>query len=398
MRTPKEQSDFMASRQNMIGGSDIGSLLSNQIPVEYGCERRLFYRLSDYPPDGPDTSTEPMMLGNILEDAVRKGFENATGARVDVVGLTKHPTIDFLQYHDDGIIHPHVDSGRKTHGVLEVKAVGREMMAKINADGLPLDYVGQLAGGQASHRLEYGAFAVGMREDLLPLVAIELASRLAGHPIPELPRQPKIVHFEMPRLDDIINLIESYAPKFWSTLKDESKIPPRLEPESARCQRCSYRVRCHGEAIMASVQPEVHIPRRRDLDPLIEEYRDRRNLLEESEALVTETEEKFKALLGKQTAIQVPILIDGKEKWKNILWRLSKGRETVDGRRMAAQYDMLRRSAIESGVPGAELVPPSSRFINVGMPSRPLRLSGILPPKPKKKGEVPEMDEESFEE
>ncbi len=394
MRTPQEQSDFMASRQNMIGGSDIGSLLSNQIPVEYGCERRLFYRLSDYPADGPDTSTEPMMLGNVLEDAVRKGFENATGARVDVVGLTKHPTINCLQYHDDGIIHPHADSERKTPGVLEVKAVGREMMAKINANGLPLDYVGQLAGGQASHRLDYGAFAVGMREDLLPLVAIELASKLAGHPIPELPRQPKIVHFEMPRQDEIIELIESYAPKFWATLKNESKIPPRLEPEDPRCGRCNFKVRCQGAAVMEGIQIEHGVPERRDLDLLIQEYRDRSALLEEATDLVNETQRKFKTALDKTTAVKVNI----EGKWKNIIYRIRKGAERVDGKRMAAQYDALRRAAIEAKVAGAELVPPSGQFINVGMPSRPILLAGVLPKKEKKAGEVPETDEESFEE
>lgn len=389
MRTTQEQSEFMASRMEGIGGSDIGSLLSSQIEVEYGCERRLWYRLSGYPADGAENQTEPMLLGNILEDSIRRAYSDRTGRRVDQVGLKKHPTISCLQYHDDGLIHPGHDDPRSTNGVLEVKAVGREMMAKVNERGLPIDYICQLAGGQASHSLEWGEFAVGTREDLLPLVAIELSARLSGQPIPEIPRQPKIVHFEMERQTAIIELIENYAPKFWLTLKDESKIPPRLEPESPRCGRCQYQNSCQGAAVMAGIEPELSIPRRNDLNPLINEYQTRSALLEEATALVKETQDKFRAELGATTAVKVQI--DGK--WKNILYRLTKGRQSIDGPRLAAQYDALRRAAIDAGLIGAELTPPSGTFMSNGMPFRTLRLSSVLPKKENKKGEVSETED-----
>ena len=389
MRSPQEQAEFLDSRRHGIGGSDLGSLLSNQIPVEYGCERRLWYRLSEYPQDGPENATEPILLGNILEQTVRDAYQDQTGNRVEVVGLKKHDTIECLQYHDDGIIHPGPDSDRKTPGVLEVKSIGREMMAKVNASGLCTDYVCQLAGGQGAHRLEWGEFALGMREDLLPLVAIELSAKLAGHPIPELPRRPKIVHFQMDRQTEIIRLIEDYAPKFWSTLKNEAKIPPRMEPEDPRCGRCAYKIRCQGTAVMEGIQPEDAIPQRRDLDALVQEYRERSALLEEATELVKETQNKFRTSLDKATAVKVEV----EGKWKNIIYRLRRGGERVDGKRMAAAYDALRRAAIDAGVVGAELTPASDRFMSKGMPSRPLLLSGLLPKKEKKPGEVPEMDD-----
>ncbi len=392
MRSPQEQEEFLKSRRHGIGGSDLGSLLSNQIPVDYGCERRLWYQKSEYPPDGSDTSTEPMALGNILEDTIRRAYQDQTGNRVEVVGLTRHPTIDCLQYHDDGIIHPHVGDEHNTPGVLEVKGIGREMMAKVNADGLPADYVCQVAGGQACHNLEWGAFSVGMREDLLPLVAIELAARLAGYPIPELPRRPKIVQFPLPRQTEIIDTIESYAPKFWSTLKNESRMPPRMEPENPRCGRCNYKLRCHGPAIMEGIQPETDVPKRHDLDLLVQEYRDRSALLDEAENLLKETQDKFRVALDKTTAVKVSI--DGK--WKNIIYRLRRGGERIDGKRMSAAYDALRRAAIEAGVAGAELTPASGDFVSTGLPSRPLLLDSLLPKKEKKRGEVPELDDESW--
>lgn len=389
MRSPQEQADFMASRQHGIGGSDIGSLLSNQIDVEYGCERRLWYRLSEYPTDGSDNSTEPMILGNILEKYIVRAYEDRTGNTVKQFGLKKHPTVDCLQYHDDGEIFPHAGHPRKTNGVLECKGLGREMMAKVNESGLCADYLCQCQSGISAFKFDWGAFAVGMRDDLLPLVAIELSAIVAGESIPTLPRQPKILTFEVERDDAICNAIESYAPKFWSTLKNESKIPPRLEPEDPRCGRCNFKNRCQGAAVMEGIQPEIRVPQRRDLDALVQEYRDRSALLEEAEGLVKETQQKFKAALDKTTAVKVDI----EGKWKNIIYRVRKGAERVDGKRMAAQYDSLRRAAIEAAVPGAELVPPSGQFANTGLPSRPLLLSGLLPKKEKKPGEVPETDD-----
>jgi hypothetical protein len=290
----------------------------------------------------------------------------------------------------DRIIHPAPDDQRLDDGVLEIKAVGREMMRKIQEDGLPFDYVCQLNHGILCHGLEWGAFAVAVREDLLPIVAIDLAAQITGEAIPRLPRRAKILHFDMERSPEICDLIEEYGPKFWATIGDESKAPRRLEPEDPRCYRCSRRNWCQGAAIMEGIGPEPRVVQRPDLALLAEEYRTNAALLEQCEELVGETEKKFKAALGTTTAARVPV--DGE--WKNVIYRLRKGAERVDGRAMAVQYDATRRAAIAAGVPGAELIPPSSKFTKIGMVSRPLLLSALLPKKPKGKGEVPETDEE----
>lgn len=389
--TPATRTAFLQSRIGKIGGSDIGSLLSNQMEVEYGCERNLWARLSGVPTDNPDAETEVMTLGNVLEPFVRRAYCDQTGRSVVQHGLKKHGTVASLQYHDDGIITPAPGDMRTTNGVLEVKAIGREMMAKVNEYGLPPDYVLQPQAGMGVHDLTWASFAVGTRDDLLPLVAIEQAATLAGDSMPKLPRRPKIAHFDVERNDDIITTIEEYAPVFLATVGVEAKAPRRLDPEDPRCGRCSRAIWCQGRAIMESVLPENHIPQRRDLAPLIDEYRVNSALLEQCEALVGETEDKFRAALGGTTAVKVPI--DGG--WKNIIYRLRKGAMRVDGKAMAAQYDQLRRAAISAGVVGAELVPVSSEFDRVGGPSRPLLLKSLLPKKEKKKGEVPEVDSES---
>ncbi len=397
--TNAERFVFLESRRIGIGGSDAGSLLSNQITVEYGCERALWARLSGIPPDNPERETEPMIMGSLLEPWVARAYSDATGRQVEEVGLKKHAEHDSLQVHVDRLICPTIEDRRTTKGVLEIKTVGTEMMRKIQEDGLPIDYLLQWEHGAACYDIDWGAFAICERDDLLPLVVIELSAIIAGNPIPKLPRKPKILHFEMKANSEIRKKIEEYGPKFWATLNNEELAPPRLEPEDPRCGRCPRRIWCQGAALLEGIEPETNIPRRPDLGLLVEEYRTNMNLMESCEDLVAETENKFRKAMGRQTAVKVPVVTGGSTEWKNVLYRHRQGSERVDGRSMAVQYDTLRRAVIAAAVPGSEIIPPSSEFIRKGMPSRPLRLSAVLPVKAKKSGEVPEIDgPEDFQE
>lgn len=385
----KERDAFLQSRQRGIGGSDIGSMLSNVITVEYGCERNLWARLSGVPEDNPERASEPQILGTILEPYIRRAYEDQTGRRVEQAGLTKHPSITSLQYHDDGVIYPAVGDTRTTRGVLEVKGIGRDMMRKVNEQGLCIDYVLQVQAGIANLDTQWGAFAVAVREDIMPLVVIEQAAILAGESSPVLPRQLRIEHFEVERNPDITGLIEDYAPKFWATVGNHAQAPKRMEPEDPRCSRCVRKNWCQGAAIMESVEPEAEIPKRTDLDPLIEEYKINVGLLEQCEELVTATERKIKDALGGTQAVKVQV----GEDWKNIIYRLRNGARRVDGRSMAVAYDSLRRLVIQAGLPGSELVPGSGHFFRQGGPSRPLLLAGVLPKKDKGVGELDEEEE-----
>jgi hypothetical protein len=394
-----DRAAFLFSRTQGLGGSDMGSLLSQVLPVEYGCQRNLWARLSGIPEDEAGAETEPMLLGTLCEPFIRRAYSDKMGRRVEVFGLKKHDTVTALQYHDDGIIYPAIDDKRTTPGTLEVKALGRQMMYKVNETGLPLDYVIQLQNGLSTHKHEWGAFAVSVREDILPVIALELAAQVASDPMPKLPRRIKIIQFEVERDEEIIGAIETEAPRFWATIGNESKSPPRLEPDDPRCGRCPRKVWCQGKALMDSVEPEHGIVRRPDLAALVEEYRTNIAILNECKELVGETEKKFKEALGSVPAVKVPVPSESGIEWKNVIYRLRGGANRVDGRAMAITYDQIRRAAIEAKLPGADLTPPSSEFEKVGAPSRPLLLSSLLPKKPKKKGEVPEVDspEESTE-
>lgn len=374
-----ERKEFLMSRQRGIGGSDSGSLMSNIIKVQYGCERSLWARLSGIPADNPEIESELLLLGNICEPFVRRAYSEQTGRKVTQAGLTRHASQPSMQYHDDGVIHPAPVDVRTTNGVLEVKGIGIQMMRKVESSGLPIDYVCQVQTGLAVHATDWGAFALGVREDILPLIAIEQAAILSGNPMPVLPRKLKITHFEVERDQDIIDAIEEKAPAFWATIGDMSQAPPRMDTDDHRCMGCVRRNWCQGAAAMAEVLPENDIPERPDLAPLVEEYQANAALLESCEALVSATEKKFKEVLGGTTAVKFKV--DGK--LKNIIYRLRKGAERVDGRAMANHYDAMRRVLIAAGLPGIEDFPVSSHFETTGSQSRPLLLKGLLPKKEK---------------
>ena len=381
--TAAERQLFLASRVGQIGGSNMGSLLSHILPMQYGCQRNLWANLSGVPTDNPESESEFMALGNVIEPWIRRAYCDRTGRTVAQHGLKKHDTIAGLQYHDDGIITPAPSDTRNSPGILECKGIGQQMLYKVENDGLPLDYVAQVQAGLAAHgdNFVWGSFAVAVREDIIPLIAIEQAALLAGDPMPKLPRRPKLVHFDVERSQDIIDAIEEEAPRFLATIGKEP--PVRLDQDDPRCARCPRKSWCWGEHIAAGLHERTPLPERADLLPLAEEYRANVALLKQCEELVEETEARFKEALGTETAVKVG--------GKNVIYRMRKGAERVDGRSMAVQYDQLRRMAVAAGIPGAELVPVSAEYAKIGAPSRPLLLSSLLPKKNKEL--VPEVDE-----
>ena len=119
----------------------------------------------------------------------------------------------------------------------------------------------------------------------------------------------------------------------------------------------------------------------------------RASLLKETEKLVAETKERWKAALDSTPAVSVPVVIDGKETWKNVIYRMRPGPQTIDGHAMSAHYEALRKKAVAAGLDGAGLVPAAAAFVRKGMPSRPILLKGLMPKEAPKKGTVAEGDE-----
>lgn len=392
--------EFLHNRTLGVGGSSAAAILSDVIETDYACKRRAWYEYSQIPPDYPDAATEVMRIGTLGERFVARSYAKATGREVEEVGLKKHDIHASMQVHADRIIHPQPGDAQTSVGVLEVKLIGRQMMRKIQDTGIINDYLIQLMMAAECWNTSWGAFAVAVREDILPLIAIELAALLAGEPVPYL-REPKIVHFDLPRHEYICEALRREIPRFWSTLGIPEQAPERLLLDDPKCQGCRWELSCQGRALTESVDPEEDPkkpPLMPEMLPFIEELRVRDEAVLKAEEQKAEQIEVMKTILGSRQAVSVMMPDDdGKMKRKNLTYRVQAGARRLKADRIVPQYNALRAAAIEAGLPGAELAPVVADFYETGMPSRPFRTASVL--KAAKKAFVPEQDglEESGE-
>lgn len=384
-----DRAAFLKERKLGVGGSTAAAILSDKIETDYACKRRAWYELSGIEPDHKDRFTEVMAVGVAGERFVARAYANKTGREVEEVGLKKHGKFASMQVHADRLIHPHSRDHRSADGVLEIKLIGREMMQRVNERGLPAEYLIQLNHGMACFDMKWGEFALGTRDDILPLMAIELSAIVNGEPVPPM-RDPKVVNFEMEANAEIIDALEREIPAFWSTLGDEGRAPDRLEPDDQKCASCQFNIKCQGKALMESVLPEGNPkkpPLLPSIYPLIKELRERNELVVAAQNLEDETKAKIKEALGDRAAVSVEI--EGQR--KNLIYRIRKGANYLQADRIVPAYTLLRNEAIKAGLPGAELTPATGECYDQGMPTRPLLTQYVLPPK-EKKGPVPEQD------
>ena len=336
---------FLEARAQGLGGSDAGALLQPLLPeVKYGCRRRLFYQKTKAVPDFDREETGPMRLGNILEPVLCEDFARETGRKIRVVGQQKHPDFPELVGHADRM---QSKSEREDEGVLECKALGTRVFYETKRDGLIPDYQLQLQFYFTAFESKWGSFVVGNRDNLAK------------------------VWWDVDRNESICESIIREGTEFWKTLSDPDKIPERLEPEDRRCQRCEYRLTCHGSAFMETAE-ESELPVIQDLTPLASEYLERKKALDQATEAVDETKSVIEALLGENVGARVPV----NGSLRPIYWRPQEGKpmyaEAVKS--LGAQYVLMRDRLIELGAMGAELIPMPGTFIRKGKPSRPLML------------------------
>jgi len=390
--TESERLAFVQSMSTGIGGSSIASLLQPYMDVEYGCQRKLWYRLSQVEADYPEIENEPMALGSLLEHPIATAYSNITGRRLEEVPLKKHAEHDSLQVHVDRIIHPTDGDTRDTPGVGECKAIGDQMMQKVSSEGICADYLCQLMHGMLCHDLYWGSFVVGRRSQFAPWYLVQVMAKMEGRTPPPL-REPRPIFWEHERDQDICDAILRVGPEFWSTLRQEDNIPARLEPDDERCGHCAWRKKCQGAALLESVDPDDNPkkpPLMPEILPLVAELRERHAVALEAEEKEEETKAVIKAVLDRHPAVSV--MIDGKR--KNITYRLRSGPRRLKADRIVERYKLSREKAIAAGLLGAELTPALAACYEQGMPTRPLLIAAVLPKKDKKVQEQDEIEDE----
>lgn len=340
--THSERIAFLKARSMGLGGSDCGALLQPFISeVKYGCRRKLFLEKSKIEPDFDREETGPMRLGNLLEPVLCEEFAKLTGRKIEVVGQQKHPDHPELLGHVDRMQYI---AGR-TPGVLECKALGTRIYYETKRTGIAIEYLLQINFYFVITGSDWGSFIVGNRDNLA------------------------ILHWDVERNESICEAIIREGVDFWSTVGHMEFMPDALEPDDRRCQRCEYRLRCHGAALMPSNE-EKDIPVAPELTALAVEYIERDALYHQANDLREETKAIIMAEMGERTAVQVPV----NGELRPLYWRPQEGKplyaEAVKA--MSTQYNVMREKLIEVMASGAELIPPPSSFIKKGKPSRPL--------------------------
>lgn len=299
--TTTEREQFLAERKTGIGGSDMASVFN----LGYGCSRRLFYDKTGTPEDFP-RGNDAMELGSLLEPWFRDKYVRITGrAALKSPHFRRHARFPEIVVHADALISREPDQVRD--GVLEVKSVSRSVFYKTKREGLPEDYILQEQHALTAFNADWGAFAIGNRDS------------------------GELVHWDVERDEAICQAILREAPAFWKRVQS-GDIPDRLEPDDKRCQRCEYRRRCQGNALVEITKGDMQPAE--DLRDILTEYLERKELLDQAEALYAETQEELKTRLGSRDAVTV-----GKRK---VYYRQSEGRLRWLSKELGEAYRNMR--------------------------------------------------------
>lgn len=273
--TTTDRAAFFAERSTGIGGSDIHHLFS--LPP-YGCALKLWREKSGQPPDYPRDESGPMRRGNALEPIIADEYARTTGRRVETRGVIRDPDHPELLVHVDRV----VQYGSMPPGVLEIKSVGRDMLAKLKREGMPDAYILQLQHGMLCTGYTWGSFAVHCADNW------------------------QLIWWDVARDEDIIADIRREGQEFWRRV--QAGDPPEALPAGdKRCQRCEYRTSCHGQALLALCAGDGgDVEQDPAIAGVVAEYVEARDIAEEADALVSAARERLEAALGDRTAVDTP--------------------------------------------------------------------------------------------
>lgn len=347
--TTQERTEFLAARKLGIGGSDVASLLAEDVEVKYGCKRRLWLDKSGVEPNFADEESGPMRLGKILEPYIRTDYSTHTGNNSQALNQALvYPGKPMVRVNLDGVIY--FQDGRL--GIHEIKCMGDRMYFETKREGTPVDYIlqtqnGILVAGKHYKNIETGVFTIAS------------PARFADPPI----------SWDIAPNKDIHEAILRKGPEFWDTLGDEARAPERLEPDDKRCQKCRWRVTCQGNALI-HVGQESELPVDEAMRPLLSEYDERLALWEEADELLDETADEMKDLIGDRPGVAVPW--PGRKKPRNIFYREQDGPTLLKKEELMKQYEVMRLKLIQIEE-SATLIPEAKSFQYKGKKSRPFR-------------------------
>lgn len=260
---------FQRERLSGLGGSDAASLWN----IGRGCKRRLWYKKRNTAPDFPMSNDNLLRRGTALEPIAAREYAKRTGRKLYPGEFVHH------QRHPELIVH--VDrwttgeDGRKQP--LELKTMQREEFSRLKKTGIRDDYNLQIQWTM----MVTGAFGRASWGVLWPDGFETLA-------------------FDVEQDLELATALMEDGLKFWATVEN-GPMPDALPPKDPRCRQCQFRIRCKGAelaALEALEAPVGEMVRDEALAPLVTEYAERKAIVEDAAALLSETEVAIKQAIG----------------------------------------------------------------------------------------------------
>lgn len=276
MSTTFTREDLLAERLTGVGGSDVARLLNIE---PYGCARQLWYEKR-----GAEKEFEPFAdrqeildRGNELEPVIARMYQKKTGNCVIYDPLAqRHPKHPELLVHIDlQIIYPAPDS-RLAIG--EIKTAGRDAFFKLKREGLPAAYILQLQHAMSVTGAKLGVFIILW------------------------PDGWQLLHFEVERDEEMIQMINAESLTFWAQVKDGTP-PDRLDVDDERCASCPYQIQCQGSAMQSIVDGRTGPQMDERLAPLTAEYLEAHAATKEADEWKAGVKEQLSCELGDRTEV-----------------------------------------------------------------------------------------------
>lgn len=307
-----DREQWLRERRRGIGGSDTPVVvLGERHP--FRTPRQLWEEKTGCAPDVEETPA--MRRGKVLEPVVADLYREVTGRKLRRVNaVLQHPEHDWMLGNvDREIVAARPDDGP---GILEIKCPGLRVFAQCRREGIPDYYQLQMQHYLAVTGRKWGAFAVFSAErwDLL--------------------------HFDVERDDELIELIVERDAAFWELVKNGT--PPESAEELTKVdipplQTDMELVRIESDAWRNAV----------------EEFRMAREILDEAEMLEAAAKERLQNLMSVSNAE----VAEGYG--LRVFWKEQAGRETFDHKAFAKTHP--------------ELVESMRPFYKKSKPSRPFR-------------------------
>lgn len=301
-----ERVQFLAERQTMIGGSDIGPVLWEG---DYGCRRRAWYDKTGVEQDYPMLEHEgPIARGRILEPIAadewlrgepRKGPNGEDPwpeRKLRHRAVRVHPDIPYFGCHIDYEI---LNDPRGV-GLLSIKVPGERMFRKFGREGLDPAYLLQLQWELGVTGRTWGGYWIFHADGWRGL------------------------YFEVARDDVLIAGIQAEAHSFWRQVEN-GPAPDPLPAEDSRCLRCPWVKTCQGNELFTGdliLDGKHELEVDDSLDAIVRDYLDQHARREDAKVVFNLIADSLREHIGARQRL----LVNGTK----VYYAQQKGREELD--------------------------------------------------------------------